>query len=208
MTDLNDTMRLLEMVCARLCHDIAGLTGTVGNAIEMALEERDNPDGVLAFAGSAGKALTQRLRLLRTAWGPDTGPVSIVALRQLIGGFLDVRRVVLDTAALPRNCTFAPDTGRVVLNLVLLAADCLPKGGTISMVGKPSDLLVLIDESGSGWPAYVIDCLNHDTRAIAGSASAQTVQLPMTVLLARSRGLRLSPVLGPAGIVALRLGGA
>jgi hypothetical protein len=47
---------------------------------------------------------------------------------------------------------FAAANGRVILNLIVLACDCLPKGGTIVLIGEPDDLLIRIDGPGAAWP--------------------------------------------------------
>src|ERR1700679_75829 len=72
MAEMGETVRLVELVCARLCHDLGGLIGTVGNAVDMVAEDIGGDSEVAAFASSAAKALAQRLRLMRTAWGPES----------------------------------------------------------------------------------------------------------------------------------------
>ena len=150
MAQLGDTIRLVELVCARLCHDLGGLIGTIGNALEMVAEDTDGDNEVVAFAASAASALTQRLRLMRTAWGPETDPMALPALVELVTPALAARRIGLDSRALPPDCVFSPKVGRVVLNLIVLACDCLPRGGTIVLMGEPADLLIRLDGPGRG----------------------------------------------------------
>lgn len=206
MAELGDTIRLVELICARLCHDLGGLIGTVGNALEMVAEDAGRDNEVLAFASSAANALTQRLRLMRAAWGPETEALALPALVKLVAPALAARRVGLDARALPPDCVFPPPIGRVVLNLIVLACDCLPRGGTIVLMGKPADLLVRIDGPGASWPPGFAECMRDEAAAIAALTGARSVQMPLTALFALSRELRLSPVLGPTtGIEALRL---
>ncbi len=206
MAQLADTIRLVELICARLCHDLGGLIGTVGNALDMVTEDAGRDNEVLAFASSAANALTQRLRLMRTAWGPDSDEIALSALVKLCNQALAARRVGLDTSALPPDCVFPPPIGRVVLNLIVLACDCLPRGGTIVLLGEPADLLVRIVGPGAAWPPGFTDCMRDAAAALAALSNALSVQMPLTALFAQSGGLRLSPVLGPtSGIEALRL---
>jgi len=209
MARLGETVRLVELICARLCHDLGGLIGTVGNALEMGAEDTDANNELVAFAATANKALAQRLRLMRAAWGPDFGPIALPALVLLVTQALAARRVGLDSRGLPPRCAFPPPIGRVVLNLILLAADCLPKGGTIMLVGEPADLLIRIDGPEAAWPPGFTACMRDEAAAIAAMTEARSMQMPLTVLLALSGKLRLSSVLGPAGgVEAVRLGGA
>jgi histidine phosphotransferase ChpT len=207
MARLGDTIRLVELVCARLCHDLGGLIGTVGNALEMVAEDAGRDNEIVAFAASAATALTQRLRLMRAAWGPETEALKLPALVTLVTQAVAVRRIGIDARALPPDCVFPPAIARVVLNLIVLACDCLPKGGTIVLLGEATDLLVRIDGPDAAWPAGFTDCMRDEAAAIAAITGARSVQMPLTVLFALSRGLRLSPVLGPtAGVEAVRLG--
>jgi histidine phosphotransferase ChpT len=209
MPELGEALRLVELICARLCHDLGGLIGTVGNAIDLVAEDAGRDDEVLAFASSAAKMLSQRLRLLRAAWSPETDPVGLAALIRLAAPPLTARRIALDTGALPPGCVFPPAVARVVLNLIVLAGDGLPKGGAIVFLGEPSDLLIRIDGRDAGWPAGFTACMNDEAAALSAVSaltSAQSAQMPLTVLLALSRKLRLSPVLASAsGVEAVRL---
>jgi histidine phosphotransferase ChpT len=206
MAEMDDTVRLVELVCARLCHDLGGLIGTVGNALAMVTEDAGPGNEVLAFATAAAHALTQRLRLMRAAWGPETAAIRLPALVNLVNPALAARRIGLDIRTLPPDCVFPPAIGRVVLNLIVLACDCLPKGGTIVLIGSPTDLLVRIDGPNAAWPRGLVACLHDEAAAVAALNSARSVQMPLTVLFALSRKLRLSPVIGPtSGVEALRL---
>ena len=206
MARSGDTIRLVELVCARLCHDLGGLIGTVGNALEMVTEDAGQDNEVVAFAASAASALTERLRLMRTAWGPETEAMKLPALVALVAPAVAVRRIGIDARALRPDCVFRPAFARVVLNLIVLACDCMPKGGTIVLMGGPDDLLVRIDGPDAAWPAGFTDCMRDEDTALAAVTGARSVQMPLTVLFALSRQLRLSPVLGPtSGMEAVRL---
>ena len=206
MAELVETMRLVELTCARLCHDLGGLIGTASNALEMVAEDADRGNEVVAFAVSATRALTQRLRLMRAAWGPDSEVLSLSTFVDLAAPPLAMRRVGLDTRILPPDSVFSPPLGRVLLNLILLACDCMPKGGTIVVMGEPADLLIRIDGPEAAWPPGFTACMGNEAAALAALSGARAVQMPLTALLALSRELRLSPVLGPgSGIQAVRL---
>ena len=217
MPDPNETTRLLDLVCARLCHDLGGLIGTVGNAMEMVAEDRagNQPEAdnqheeggqdkeIVAFAVAATRALTQRLRLLRAACTAETEPLRLSVLHTLVSSALEARRIALDTAGLPAGCVFSPGFGRVVVNVLLLAHDSLPRGGTITVMGRPGDLVVRIEGPGAGWPVGLMGSLRDaaamlDAAVMLNGEATRAAQAPLTVLLALSLGVRLSPVFGPA----------
>jgi histidine phosphotransferase ChpT len=206
MAQLGETIRLVELICARLCHDLGGLIGTVGNALDMVADSVGQDNEVLAFASAATNALTQRLRLMRAAWGPEAEAIKLAVLVKLVTPALTARRVGLDIRAFPPDSVFSPPIGRVVLNLIVLACDCLPRGGTIVLMGEPDDLLVRIAGPDAEWPPGFADCMRDEVAALAALTGARSVQMPLTALFALSRKLRLSPVLSPAsGIEAVRL---
>lgn len=207
MANLGETIRLVELTCARLCHDLGGLIGTVGNALEMMAEDDARRNEVHAFASTAAKALSQRLKLMRAAWGPETEAMAVPALRTLAAPALAARRIGLDTRTLPPDTLFSPAAARVVLNLIMLAADSLPQGGTIVLMGNAEDLLIRIDGPGALWPTGLVPCLRDEAAALAALTGVTAVQMPLTALLAIAANMRLSPVLGPRGIEALRLDG-
>lgn len=209
MADPAGTIRLVELICARLCHDLGGLIGTVDNALEMVTGDAGRDNEVLAFASSASKSLARRLRLMRAALGPETETLSLTALRALTVPPMAARRISIDTTALAPERHFSPEAGRVTLNLILLAADSLPKGGIITLMGDPSDVFLRIEGPGAAWPPGLTACLQDEASAMAALTHAQGVQMPLTVLLALSRRLRISPVFGPVpGVIGLRLTGA
>jgi histidine phosphotransferase ChpT len=206
MPDLSVTLRLVEMMCARLCHDLGGLIGTVGNAIDIVAADDGRDNEVLAFASSAARMLGQRLRLLRAAWGPETDAIRLPALIHLVTPPLAARRIDLDTASLPPDCLFAPSVARVVLNLLVLASDSLPRGGRIALQGDPSDLLIRIDGQDAAWPDGFASCMGDEVTAFGALEGARSAQMPLTVLMARGSSLRLSmmPRLS-SGVQAVRL---
>lgn len=208
MADPGETIRLVELTCARLCHDLGGLIGTVDNALEMVLDDAARDNEVLAFATSASKALTRRLRLMRAALGPETEAMTLSALRALTVPSMEARRIAINTTDLSPDRRFSPENGRVTLNLIILAGDCLPRGGTIILMGEPSDLFLRIEGPGAAWPPGLTACLQDEASAMAALTHAHGVQMPLTVLLALSRRLRISPVFGPGpGLIGLRLTG-
>jgi hypothetical protein len=98
----------------------------------------------------------------------------------------------------------------MVLNLLLLAGDSLPGGGTIRLTGAAADLFIHIDGPRAAWPAGLAACLADATTALAALDEVRTVQMPLTALLAHGLGLSLSPLMSPAAQPAypLRLGRA
>ncbi|HLO78499.1 MAG TPA: histidine phosphotransferase family protein [Magnetospirillum sp.] len=132
-----DSLQLAELLCARICHDLSGPVGAAAAGAEL-FEDMDgvpDPETLGLVAGAAAGA-AQRLKFFRAALGPAaSAPQSTVALRELIEAYLGTQvsaaspGIALSWPAAP---TALPGAGaRLLLNLVLLAKDALPRGGRI-----------------------------------------------------------------------------
>ncbi len=199
MPDTNRSLRLAELLCARLCHDLSGPLGALIGVLEVAREEQPDSETV-ALAEDTAAELAQRLKLLRAAWGQDGDDMDVARLRGLAESLSSSRRVRLDLTGLEPDVVFPAPAARVVLNLLLLAAESLPGGGIVALSGSASgSILVTISGPQAAWPAGFAAWLSDDAAAWeAVMASPRRLQAPLTALLARGLGLRLSMPM-PAG---------
>lgn len=193
----SDPLRLAELVCARMSHDLGGTIGTLAGALELAEDPLVGAEA-MALAQQAAAELRQHLELLRATWGPTGAPLGLAALRTLAEGLPHARRSTLDLTALPEDTAFSPPFARLVLNLLLLAGDALNGSGEVTLTGTSTDLVIAIAGPRAAWPSGMASCLNSDAEAWAALRDARSLQMPLTALLARALGLRLSLLL-PAG---------
>ena len=77
---MSGSLRLAELLCSRLCHDLSGLVGSLIGVLEIAREELA-PSETLVVAEETAVELTQRLKLLRAAWGQDSDPLDLSSFR-------------------------------------------------------------------------------------------------------------------------------
>jgi histidine phosphotransferase ChpT len=198
---MTDALRLAELLCARLCHDLSGPLGALIGVIELAREEQPHGE-TLALAEDTAAELAGRLKLLRAAWGQDGEDLDAARLRGFGDSLSSSRRVDLDLTGLRPDAMFPPGAARLVLNLLLLAAESLPGGGVVALSGSPPDsVLVTISGPRAGWPAGLSQWLVDEASAWeAMIAEPRGLQGPLTVLLARGHGHRLS-MLMPAGAI-------
>ncbi len=191
-----DSLRLAELLVARLTHDLSGLAGVLAGALDLAADDPD-PAEALSIARDASAELAARLRLLRAAWSGDTGPLCAADLAALVPGLGGAGRLHVDLSALDA-APFPATLSRLLPNLLLLGAEALPRGGTLRLSGTPAEGVTLaVDGPRLAWPPALAD---H----AAAPASAWTVASPralqpaLVVLLARSASLTLHP--GPASL--------
>lgn len=143
-----DTLTLAELLCARICHDLAGPVGATAAGAELFQDLGGGDPETLALVSTSAAGASARLRLLRAALGPAAStPQPLRALQSMTEAHLNS----LASAAAPaitcrwRDCPDQIDglRARLLLNLILLGRDALPRGGAL-------DLAVT-----DGWPAMI-----------------------------------------------------
>ncbi len=129
-----------------------------------------------------------RLRLLRAAWAGDCGPLSGGAARR--AGVRPATRIRADLAGLQGGRS----TGRCrapLLNLLLLGAEALPRGGVVALAGTTRGGIVLtVEGKAAAWPPGLAEAL-ADPGAVPLD-NPRAVQPPVAVMLAQAAGASLS----------------
>jgi histidine phosphotransferase ChpT len=148
--------RIAELVCSRICHDLVSPIGAINNGIELVQEFGDDAmqDALELIEGSARKAANS-LRFFRMAYG-TAGFRSIETLaeaRELTEALLEGGKITLEwpaTDATPE--TLADGWGRLLLNMVALIAEGLPRGGTVgvSVTGAADRCVCTVTAIGTG----------------------------------------------------------
>ena len=125
-----------ETLTTRLCHDVAGLAGTLGGTLEMGLgtpAEAADPEAA-ALAAETAHQLSARIRLFRAAWGGSD--LDEATLNALADGLPNRSRLTLDLAAADialSDGLLAPGGPRLLLCLLLAACAGLPHGGALTV---------------------------------------------------------------------------
>ena len=138
-------LRVLELLSSRLCHELISPVGAINNGIELMDEEDPEfvKDATKLIANSARTA-GRRLDFYRFAYGSGrAGNARDVTLGLLDGG---KSRCDWDAAVSALDV----DWQRVACNLVVLAAEALPRGGVVQVkpaAGKPGLVVTATGES-------------------------------------------------------------
>ena len=195
----SESLQLGEMICARICHDLGGLAGTLAGALDLAQEERGEEGGeAITLAREAADALAHRLRLVRAAFGPVSDPLGAPGIADLAAG-LD-ERVQVNVSGLGPS-PLDGEQARLALAMLLLGAEALPAGGTLQMSHNADGALrVAARGAGAAWRPGVV-------RGLAGAAPSGPRDLlaPLCALLARAAGMDLTAEEVPPALCATPL---
>lgn len=132
-------LRVLEMLCSRLCHDLVSPVGAVNNGVELVREfGADMQEDALELIEASGRAAAGRLAFFRLAFGLGGSAGSMISAqegRELARGFFDNEKITLawpdDQAR--ADLLWPKDGVRLLLNMLLIAIDALPRRGTVSV---------------------------------------------------------------------------
>ncbi len=188
----SDALRLAELLAARLCHELAGPAGALAGTLELAVEDRDFD--AVAMAHEQAALLVARLRLLRAAWGGGKA-LDVPQLRALLVGLPRAARVRTDLDRLDPAAGFPPPAARLLLNVLLLAGESLPRGGRVALASVASGTVVSLHGKGADcqvadWPASLAATLGGDFSW--ARVDARHLQAPLTALMARTAGIGLT----------------
>lgn len=145
-------LRVAELLASRLCHDLISPVGAVNSGIELMTEFGDGADSEsMALITSSARTASDKLLFFRIAYG-NGGSGTNVPLAEGLGLIAPVcinqrTEAVIDDASAGAN----PGAGAVklLLCLALMAGECLPRGGTLTVRVGP-DMRAEITAAGDG----------------------------------------------------------
>lgn len=192
-----DSLDLAALLCSKVCHDVISPVGAIVNGLELLEEERDPEmrNEALQLVQRSAKTASAKLQFCRLAFGAagsagasiDTGDAEQVARNLLADD-----RTKLEWNAvrmlLPKNKV------KLVLNMCLIAAACVPRGGVIkvTITGGESDAALRLESSGPNLrlASAVPELLRGEPES--GSIDAHGIQAYYTGLVARTCNMNLT----------------
>lgn len=182
---------LARMVGLRLCHDLGGVVGTIGNALDMISEVGGEAQ---TLAQDAAEVLRRRLVLWRAMLGGQ-GEATLGSTLALLEGQLAGGRATAETGALDLGVSLPEGVVPALLAATVLAGEALPRGGRVCLAGDPGgELAIWPDGPRAAWPPSLL-------RALCGEMPTDPMGRDLTVVwlcsLAAAAGLRLSIAMAP-----------
>lgn len=185
-------LRLARLVGLRLCHDLGGVVGTIGNALDM----MEGPGSEAAtLAQDAAEVLRRRLVLWRALLGGQ-GETSLAACLALLEGQLAGGRARADAAALDPGLMLPEERVPVLLAALLVAGDSLPRGGQVRLGGDPRrEFAIWPEGQRAAWPPSLLGALAGGP--LPEEPIGRDVMVVWLVSVAAAARMRLSLALPP-----------
>ncbi|MEI6574242.1 MAG: histidine phosphotransferase family protein [Alphaproteobacteria bacterium] len=198
MTDVSlSALDLAALLCSRVCHDVISPVGAIVNGLEVLEEEKD--ESMRAFAEDlirkSAKQASARLQFARLAFGAAGSAGAAIDLgdaAQIAKGFIEDDRIKLSMDAprvlLPKNQV------KMFLNLLMIAATAIPRGGQITAVAKVDGdkgyFTITSTGTSARIPPHVEGLLAHNRDGI--SIDAHAIQPYYTGLIASEAGFAVA----------------
>lgn len=132
---------LAALLCSRVCHDIAGPTSAMGAALSVLDDEgaADMRDDAIELLRTGAVSIRNKLEYARVCFGAAGSRGGEMTIQEIRGVaepmFADARADLVfktEAGALDKSA------GRVLLNLIWMAIESLPRGGTVTVEASAS----------------------------------------------------------------------
>lgn len=194
-------LRVTELLCSKLCHDLVSPVGAVANGMELVAELGGAMDDEIArMIGDSAALASVRLRFFRAAYGLSGGQDtnSPEELKSLAESRAKAEGYRLDWHVEPTRLAGSGKPGKLALNLQLLAEEALMRGGVIRLRSE-AGLEAIAEGEGAALRAEQLAALRPD--ASVAELTARTVHAYYTARLASECGLAMSVETGREGRV-------
>lgn len=140
-------LRIVELIAARLCHDLIGPVSAINNGVELMADEQPDfvREATALVADSALKA-SRRLQFYRFAYGYRGGGLAGAYPHVLTADYFAGSNIACDYRADARDLPL--EQQKLACTLLAVAGEGLPRGGRLVLSAGPAG--PEIDASGEG----------------------------------------------------------
>lgn len=193
-----DSLDLAALLCSRVCHDVISPVGAIVNGLEV-MEEEGGDGEMKEFAldliRKSARQASARLQFARIAFGAAGSAGASIDLGDAEGvakGFFNDERTQLTWNA--RRMLLPKNRVKLLLNLIVIAAQSVPRGGTIDVTVEGDEQASRFVIRSQGKAARIP---THAPALVAGEAEdgivdAHAIQTYYTGLVARAAAMSVA----------------
>jgi len=181
--------RVLELLASRLCHELISPVGAVNNGVEL-LNDGDASfvRDATTLIGQSARRAAMRLQFYRFAYGAGGLGGGAPDAKSLVAGILEGGKVRCDWPA--EFDVLAAPWQKLTCNLMLLASEILPRGGTVTLTRAGNGVAAAAAGEAVNLTAELKAALTPAAEVAA--LTARTVHAYFTARYAENVGARLS----------------
>ncbi len=204
--------RVMELLCSRLCHDLISPVMAINNGMELLAEDSgtmaDDIRDLLTMSAGAAAAKLQFYRIAYGLGGQSAAPVGLAEAGRLTRGLVEDGKIAVDwpqngaasAAELTREAT------KLLLNLVLLGIEALPRGGTVKVAAPaPGSREIVVVVSGENAGLKPESAVAMSPEVDLEALTARSVQGYFVNSLARQLGTTAKVQEAGSGVVSLSI---
>lgn len=181
-------LRIVELLTARLCHDLIGPVAAVANGVELlADEDADFARDAIALVGDSARKANRRLQFYRFAYGFTGAGLTGPAPHQLAADLFADSPISCDYGAAAQ--ALPVEQQKLACNMLAIAAEPLIRGGRLVLDAKANGPEIDAAGEGSGLSAEVRAALSLETQV--AELSSRTVGAYFAGLLAEKLGYKI-----------------
>ena len=141
------------LLCSRLCHDLVSPVGAINNGLEILADEKDPSmrDAVMDLVEKSTRQTSNKLQFFRLAFGAAGGfsaQLDVRECQKAVDAMIDGSRVSLDWQV--PAISVSKSEVKVLLNLALIVAESMIRGGVMSISMTEEDGAHVIVVHGDG----------------------------------------------------------
>jgi histidine phosphotransferase ChpT len=188
-----ENTKLTALVASRICHDMVEPMSAIIQGLEMIKAQegaKTDPDALSLLDTGVGKAWA-KLEFFRFALAGAIaeGESTLEEGRQVAHKLYSVLKPELKWNAAP--VAMPRPAVRVIVNLLLIANECLPRGGVVEITAAKHGAGGEVVIAATGPRAKLREATAAALRGQEGELSGHTIQPTLTALLARQGGVEL-----------------
>ena len=135
-------IKISELVCTRISHDLVGNVGAVSNAVEIMEDDPESVSEVKPILDYSSKVLSSRLKFFRVAFGLNNAAVrNIDELKTIADNYIQT----VGSRNFPIKLDIkvnTPEIYKIVLLGIMGLVDSFIKGGTLEVIEEDSGVVV------------------------------------------------------------------
>ena len=195
-------LRVVELICSRLCHDLISPISAINNGIELVTEigEEARPDADVLIAESAHNA-ARRLRAFRYAYGLAGQDVGIDEIRNVALAYFEGTKTRIDWP--PISVALPQGAGKVILNLMLFTPDLVRGDCQVSLSASPGEAAIQYKGANVKLDEDLAAALNG--AVLSNNLDPRTAHAVLTAAQATRIGCTIVHASGGADTINIRL---